>query len=93
MKGISENITWCNLRSHGRFLQARSHACVTVQLLVVLVFGQKIQDYVRPVALHLVYITKIFYILASTPKLHFIIISYLKYYNYVEKEQSWVLAG
>ena len=32
-KDISENITWCNLRSHGRFSQARSHIVIIVTTL------------------------------------------------------------
>ena len=58
-------------------------SCVTAQLEYVFTSGGvdifTANTGLYPVALHLVYIIKIFYILASTPKFYFIIISYLKY--------------
>ena len=36
---IIENITWCNLRSHGWFMQARSHICSNSLDIIVSVTG------------------------------------------------------
>ena len=38
MEDINENITQCNLCSHGRFLQARSHLlnCIDISYSVIL---------------------------------------------------------